>query len=47
MLELATGREHGTFDYEADVALCLAFAKLSMDQIEIVAPITASLTGWT
>ena len=44
-----TGREHGPFDCEADVALCLAFAKLSRDQVEIVAdaPITASFTGWT
>ena len=49
VIERATGREHGPFDSEADVALCLAFAKLSRDQVEIVAdaPITASLTGWT
>ncbi len=49
VIELATGREHGPFDCEADVALCLAFAKLSRGQIEIVsdAPITATLTGWT
>ena len=49
VIELATGREHGPFDCEADVALCLAFAKLSRGQIEIVsdAPVTATLTGWT
>ena len=49
VIERATGREHGPFDSEADVALCLAFARLSRDQVEIVAdaPITASLTGWT
>ena len=49
MIERATGREHGPFDSEADVALCLAFARLSRDQVEIVAdaPITASFTGWT
>ena len=49
VIERATGREHGPFDSEADVALCLAFARLTRDQVEIVAdaPITASLTGWT
>lgn len=49
VIELATGREHGPFDCEADVALCLAFAKLSRNQVEIVAdaPITATLTDWT
>ena len=48
VIERATGREHGPFDCEADVALCLAFARLSRDQVEIVAdaPITASFTGW-
>ncbi len=37
VIETATGREHGPFDSEADVALCLAFAKLSHDEVEIVA----------
>ncbi|MDE0384385.1 MAG: hypothetical protein OXI22_10915 [Defluviicoccus sp.] len=32
---MATGREHGPFDSEADVALCLAFEKLARDQVEI------------
>ena len=36
VIELATGHEHGPFDSEADVALCLAFAKLARDQVEIV-----------
>ena len=36
VIELATGREHGPFDSEADVALCLAFGKLARDQVEIV-----------
>ena len=31
----ATGREHGPFDSEADVSLCLAFAKLSRDQVSV------------
>ena len=49
VIELATGREHGPFDSEADVALCLAFAKLDREQVEVIcdAPVTASLTGWT
>ena len=49
VIEVATGECHGTFDSEADVALCLAFAKLSRDQVDIVtdAPVTASFTGWT
>ena len=30
VIELATGREHGPFDSEADVSLCLAFANPSL-----------------
>ena len=49
VVELATGREHGPFDGQADVALCLAFAKLSRDQVEVIrdAPSTAVFTAWT
>ena len=49
VIEIATGECHGTFDSEADVALCLSFAKLGRDQVEIVtdAPVTASFAGWT
>ena len=36
VIELETGREHGPFDSEADVALCLAFEKLDRDKVEIV-----------
>ena len=48
VVELATGREHGPFDDPADVTLCLAFAKLSRDQVEVVhdAPLTAAFTAW-
>ena len=44
VVELGTGAEHGTYDSLADVVLCLAFAKLSVDQVEVIrdAPITAS-----
>ena len=47
VVELATGREHGPFDSEADVALCLAFAKLSRDEVEVIvdAPVTAQFTA--
>ena len=47
VVELATGREHGPFDSAADVALCLAFAKLSRDEVEVIAdaPVTASFTA--
>ncbi len=48
VIELETGIDHGTYDSMADVILCLAFAKLSAHQVEVVrdAPVTASLTGW-
>ena len=48
VIELATGREHGPFDSEADVALCLAFEKLARDQVEIVkdGSIMAGYTSW-
>ena len=36
MIEIATGEDHGTYDSEAEVAACLAFARLSRDEIEIV-----------
>ena len=40
VIEIATGREHGPYDSEADVALCLAFAKLSRDEVEVVADVS-------
>ena len=48
VIELATGREHGPFDSEADVALCLAFEKLDRDRVEIVkdASPMMSYTAW-
>ena len=36
VIEIATGEDLGTYDSEADVALCLAFAKLSRDQVEVL-----------
>ena len=49
VIEIATGEELGTFDSVADIALCLAFAKLGRDQVEIVtdaSPIS-SYASWT
>ena len=48
VVELETGIDHGTYDSLADVVLCLAFAKLSADQVEVIrdAPVTASFTAW-
>jgi len=48
VIELETGREIGTFDSEADVALCLAFEKLDRDRVEIVndtSPLS-SIAAW-
>ena len=36
VIELETGREHGPFDSEADVALCLAFEKLDRGRVEVL-----------
>ena len=46
---LATGECLGTYDSREDVALCLAFAKLDRDAVEIVtdAPALAAFTGRT
>ena len=49
VIEIATGEALGTFDSVADIALCLAFAKLGRDQVEIVTDASpmSSLTSWT
>ena len=44
VIEIATGREHGPYDSEADVALCLAFAKLSRDEVKVIADISPMAT---
>ena len=46
--ELATGTDHGTWDSMAEVAAALAYAKLTLDDVEIVtdhSP-TATLISW-
>ena len=49
VIELATGREHGPFDDPADVSLCLAFARLARDQVEIVSDASpmSRYTAWS
>lgn len=48
VIELETGREVGTFDSEADVALCLVFEKLHRDQVEVVSDANplSSMAAW-
>ena len=48
VVELATGIEHGPWDSWEEVAMCLAFAKLSREEVEVIedAPLIASMTGW-
>ena len=48
VIELATGECHGTYDSMADVALCLAFAKLSRDAVEVIVdgPPLAGMAAW-
>ena len=36
VVELATGEDHGTWDSWEEVAMCLAFAKLSREEVEVV-----------
>lgn len=48
MIEIDTGVDHGTYDNPAEVAACLAFAKLGPDDVEIVSDVSpmAALTSW-
>ena len=48
VIEIATGETLGTFDSVADIALCLAFSKLSRDQVEIMTDASpmATFTSW-
>ena len=36
VIEISTGVSHGTWDRWEDVVVCLAFAKLSRDQVELI-----------
>ncbi len=48
VIEIETGIEHGPYDSEADVALCLAFEKLDRDRVEVVSDASplSSITAW-
>ena len=48
VIELSTGEDHGTYDSQAEVAACLAFAKLPWEQAEVISDISpmASMNGW-
>ena len=48
VIEIATGENHGTYESLADVVLCLAFAKLARDDVELIpdASPMSTMTGW-
>ena len=48
VIELATGAEHGPLDSWEEVAMCLAFKRLSRDEIEVIedAPVVSGFAGW-
>lgn len=48
VIEAATGVDHGTWDTWEEVAMCLAFARLSYEEVEIVTDVSAmaTLTGY-
>ena len=48
IVELATGLEHGPLDSWEEVAMCIAFKKLSREEVEIIedAPVISRLAGW-
>ena len=48
IVELKTGIEHGPLDSWEEVAMCLAFEKLSRDQVEVIVdePVISCLAAW-
>ncbi len=48
IVELSTGVEHGPLDSWEEVAMCLAFKRLSRHEVEVVedAPVISGLAGW-
>ena len=48
VVELSTGEDHGTWDSWEEVAMCLAFARLSLDQVEVLTDQSpmATFTAW-
>ena len=48
VVELVTGAEHGPLDSWEEVAMCLAFERLSREEVEIVndAPLMSTIAAW-
>ena len=49
VVELDTGEDHGTFDSWDEVAMCLAFARLSLDEVEVLtdqSPMATYAAAW-
>ena len=48
VIEIATGADHGTWDSIAEVAMCLAFARLSHEDVEVISDVSpmATLIGY-
>ena len=48
VVELATGAEHGPLDSWEEVAMCLAFERLSREEVEVItdSSVMATLTGY-
>ena len=49
VVELTTGEDHGTFDSWDEVAMCLAYARLSLDQVEVLtdqSPMATLTAAW-
>ena len=44
VIEVATGRDLGTYDSEAEIALCLAFEKLSREEVEVISDVSQMAT---
>ncbi len=50
VVHIATGHRLGVFEHWEDVVLCLSFARLSFDEVEVIhehAPMRAVLTGFS
>ena len=48
VIEIATGADHGTWDSMAEVAMCLAYARLSREDVEVISDVSpmAALIGY-
>ena len=44
VVELATGAEHGPLDSWEEVAMCLAFERLSREEVEIIEDVSPMMT---